>query len=60
MSRSGRVGRRCDGIWQFCLEGVWPFLLPHNGHRGETGVFPHGGKAGQDDTVHVAGGFDIG
>ena len=38
----------------------WASLVPHRRHRGETGVCRHGGKAGQDDTVHVEVGFDIG
>ena len=54
------VPRRCEGNDRICLEGVCPFLLPHNGHREERAVCRHGGKAARDSTIHGEAGLDIG
>ena len=60
MFPSGHVAGPCARIQRTSLMVFSASLVPHRQHRGETGVCRHGDKAGQDDTVHVEAGFDIG
>ena len=60
MSPLGYVPRPYGRIRRIFPRDVWAFRFAHTLHRGETGVCRHGGKVGQDGTVHAEARFDIG